>query len=90
MLESQVLQTLVDEDKRGRVMSLYTTVFLGLAPVGSLVAGSVATHLGAPQTVRIGGVGCLLGALVFARHLPTLRNMLQPIAAKIGRRQEAA
>jgi predicted MFS family arabinose efflux permease len=83
-----VLQTIVEDDKCGRVMSLYTSVFLGLAPVGSLVAGSVATYLGAPQTVRIGGVGCLLGAIVFARYLPTLRDMIQPIYAKMGLMQE--
>ena len=85
-----VLQTIVEDDKRGRVMSLYTTVFLGIAPVGSLVAGSVATYLGAPQTVRIGGVGCLLGAIVFARHLPALRDMIRPIYAKMGLIPEAA
>jgi MFS family permease len=85
-----VLQTIVEDDKRGRVMSLYTTVFLGIAPVGSLVAGSVAMSLGAPQTVRIGGVGCLLGAIVFARHLPTLRDSVRPIYAKMGLMQDAA
>jgi MFS family permease len=84
-----VLQTIVDEDKRGRVMSLYTTVFLGLAPVGSLMAGSVATYLGVPQTVRIGGVGCLLGAIVFARHLPPLQDMLQAMCTNMGLRQAA-
>jgi len=84
-----MLQTMVDNDKRGRVMSLYTTVFLGLGPVGSLVAGSVATYFGAPQTVRIGGVGCLLGAIVFAHHLPTLRDLIRPIYAPMGLRQAA-
>src|SRR5467141_1843328 len=57
-------------------MRLYTMAFMGMAPVGSLVAGSMATHLTAPQMVRIGGLCCLLGALVFARHLPALRAMV--------------
>src|SRR6266446_2449987 len=51
-------------------MRLYTMAFMGMAPVGSLVAGSMAMQLTAPQMVRIGGLCCLVGALVFARHLP--------------------
>ena len=79
-----VLQTIVAEDQRGRVMSFYTMAFLGTTPIGSLIAGSVATHLGAPQTVRMGGLGCLLGACVFARHLPALREMLRPLYTHLG------
>ena len=56
-------------------------VFLGTAPVGSLVAGAVATHLTAPHMVRIGGLCCLVGALVFARHLPALRALVRPLSA---------
>jgi MFS family permease len=84
-----LLQTMVEEDKRGRIMSLYTMAFVGMAPIGSLVAGSVAGQIGAPQTVRIGGVGCLLGAVAFACHLPTLRALVQPLAANKERLQEA-
>ena len=76
-----VLQTIVEEAKRGRILSLYSMVFMGTAPVGSLVAGTVATHLTAPHMVRIGGLCCLAGALVFARHLPTLRAMVRPLSA---------
>jgi MFS family permease len=75
------LQTIVEEEKRGRILSLYSMVFLGTAPVGSLVAGTVATHLTAPHMVRIGGLCCLAGALVFARHLPALRAMVRPRSA---------
>jgi MFS family permease len=75
------LQTIVEEEKRGRILSLYSMVFMGTAPVGSLVAGTVATHLTAPHMVRIGGLCCLAGALVFARHLPTLRAMVRPLSA---------
>jgi MFS family permease len=76
-----VLQTLVDEDKRGRIMSLYTMVFLGTTPVGSLMAGAVATRLTTPQIVRIGGLCCLVAALVFARYLSVLRALVQPTSA---------
>jgi MFS family permease len=79
-----VLQTIVDEDKRGRILSLYTMVFLGTAPVGSLVAGAVATRLTALQMVRIGGLCCLVGALVFAHYLPALRALVRPVAAHLG------
>ena len=84
-----VLQTIVDEEKRGRILSLYTMVFMGTAPVGSLVAGSMATQLTAPQMVRIGGLCCLVGALVFARYLPLLREMIRPIYANLGLIQTA-
>jgi MFS family permease len=75
------LQTIVEAEKRGRILSLYSMVFLGTAPVGSLVAGTVATHLTAPHMVRSGGLCCLAGALVFARHLPALRAMVRPRSA---------
>jgi MFS family permease len=83
-----VLQTIVEEEKRGRILSLYTMVFLGTAPVGSLVAGSLARQLTAPQMVRIGGLCCLVGALVFARHLPALRAMVRPLSATRGLLQD--
>ena len=79
-----ILQTLVDDDKRGRVMSLYTMVFMGMTPLGSLLAGSVATHLGAPPVVGCGGVCCLVGALIFARHLPALRALVWPLYVQRG------
>ncbi len=79
-----VLQTIVDEDKRGRVMSFYTMAFMGTAPFGSLLAGSLAERIGAPRTLLLGGVGCVLGALWFARSLPALRRDVRPIYVKIG------
>jgi MFS family permease len=79
-----VLQTIVDEDKRGRILSLYTMVFLGTAPVGSLLAGAVATRLTALQVVRIGGLCCLVGAMVFAHYLPALRALVRPVSAHPG------
>ncbi|HKE60779.1 MAG TPA: MFS transporter, partial [Pyrinomonadaceae bacterium] len=79
-----VLQTIVDEDKRGRVMSFYTMAFMGTAPFGSLLAGSVADRIGAPHTLLFGGIGCILGALWFAQSLPALRRDVRPIYVKIG------
>jgi MFS family permease len=79
-----VLQTIVDEDKRGRVMSFYTMAFMGTAPFGSLLAGWVADRIGAPSTLMFGGVGCVLGALWFARSLPALRREVRPIYVRIG------
>ncbi len=74
-----VLQTIVDDDKRGRVMALFAMSFLGVAPLGSLLGGSVATLIGAPLTVTISGAFCLITAAVFAVRLPRLRPFIRPI-----------
>jgi MFS family permease len=79
-----VLQTIVEEDKRGRVMSFYTMAFMGMAPFGSLLAGSLANNIGAPKTVMIGGIACILGSVLFATRLPTLRGMARPIYIEKG------
>lgn len=79
-----ILQTIVDDDKRGRVMSLYSTAFLGSLPLGSLGAGALASRIGAPLTVALGGVACLAGALVFARALPAVREQVRPVYARLG------
>ena len=79
-----ILQTIVDDDKRGRVMSLYTMAFMGMAPFGSLLAGSAANWLGAPHTLQISGILCLLTAAVFWKKLPLLREMVLPIYAQKG------
>jgi MFS family permease len=85
-----VLQTIVEEDKRGRVMSFYTMAFMGTAPFGSLLAGSVAERIGAPHTLLFGGIGCVLGALWFATTLAALRRDVTPIYVKIGILPEVA
>ncbi len=69
-----VIQTIVDDDKRGRVMSLYTTSFLGISPFGSLIMGGMASRLGAPITTLVGGLCCLFVAFLFIRRLPNLRD----------------
>jgi len=79
-----VLQTIVDEDKRGRVMSFYSMAFMGTAPFGSLLAGAVAERIGTPHTLLFGGLGCVLGAVWFATALPALRRDVRPIYVKIG------
>jgi MFS family permease len=83
-VSNTVLQTIVDEDKRGRVMSFYTMAFMGTAPFGSLLAGSAAERIGAPYTLMLGGLGCILGALWFAKTLPDLRRDVRPIYVRIG------
>jgi len=85
-----VLQTIVDEDKRGRVMSFYAMALRGMAPFGSLLAGGLASKIGAPNTLMIGGVSCILGSLIFARKLPLLREMVHPIYVRMGIVSETA
>ncbi len=79
-----LIQTVVDEDKRGRVMSLYTMAFLGLTPFGSLIAGSLATHLGVQWTLALCGLTCLLFTGVFVLLLPELRRTIRPVYIKMG------
>ena len=70
-----MLQTSVDEDKRGRIMSLYAMAFQGMTPFGGLLAGTMASHVGAPATVTAAGVCCLASSAFFANKLPLIRRM---------------
>jgi len=79
-----ILQTIVDDDKRGRVMSFYTMAFMGTAPFGSLLAGALASKVGAPNTLFIGGVACILGAILFMRKLPEIKRTIRPIYIGLG------
>lgn len=79
-----ILQTLVREDMRGRVMAFYAVSFIGMAPFGSLLAGAVAERVGAQWTTFGGGLICLLGAAVFSRHLPRLRALARPVYVERG------
>jgi MFS family permease len=79
-----ILQTITDDDKRGRVMSFYTMAIMGTAPFGSLMAGGLAKVIGAPNTIMIGGVACIIGALLFFRKLPELKDIVRPIYVKMG------
>jgi MFS family permease len=79
-----IVQTLVPEDRRGRVMSYYTMAFVGMAPFGSLLAGGLAHWLGAPRTVMITGSVVILGALWFASRLKAIRVEIRPIYQALG------
>ena len=79
-----LLQTMVDDDRRGRVMGFFTVAFVGMSPLGSLLAGALASVIGAPWTLFIGGAVCLVGAGVFARKLPQLREQVRPIYVTKG------
>ncbi len=86
---STVIQTIVDEDKRGRVMSYWTMAYMGASPFGSLLAGSLAPVIGAPGTVLLCGAGCVAGAAWFWFQLPKLRPVIRPIYQRLGIRPVA-
>jgi MFS family permease len=79
-----ILQTIVDEDKRGRVMSYYAMAFTGMAPFGSLLAGTVANRIGAPDTLLVSGICCVLGAVWFGTQLKIIRQLVRPIYIELG------
>jgi len=79
-----ILQTVVEDRWRGRVMSFYSMAFVGTAPFGSLLAGSLAHRIGAPDTVILGGVVCIVAAAVFAARLPKLRRLIRPVYRRRG------
>jgi MFS family permease len=83
-ISNTLLQTIVDEDKRGRVMSFFSAASMGTTPFGSLLAGAMAARIGAPYTLLISGVCCIAGALWFARTLPALRHEVRPIYERMG------
>ncbi len=79
-----MLQTIVDPDKRGRVMSFFVTAFIGMSPIGNFLGGTLASWIGAPASVRCAGILCAVAALLYWRHLPTLRQHIRPIYMKLG------
>jgi predicted MFS family arabinose efflux permease len=79
-----ILQTIVDDDKRGRVMAYYSMAFQGVAPFGSLIAGWATDRIGAPGTLVAGGVLCIAGAIWFAFQLPAIRKVVRPIYVQLG------
>jgi MFS family permease len=74
-----VLQIIVDNDKRGRVMSFYAMAIMGMAPFGSLLAGILASRIGAPDTLIVGGASCILGSLLFAGKIPVMRKVMRQV-----------
>jgi len=85
-----ILQTIVPDERRGRVMGYYTMAFIGMAPFGSLLAGSLANRIGAPVTVLATGAICLAGAAWFSSRLKLLRELVRPIYIKLGILPEVA
>lgn len=85
-----ILQTIVDENMRGRVMSFYAMAFAGTAPFGSLAAGFIAQRIGAPTTLVIGGIICIASAAWFLRLLPAIRESVRPIYQRLGILEEIA
>ena len=79
-----IIQTLVDEKMRGRVMSYYTMAFVGMAPFGSLLAGALAHAIGAPHTVILSGAACIVGSIWFWSRLPVMRKEMRPIYERLG------
>ena len=79
-----ILQTIVDDDKRGRVMSIFIMAFLGASPLGSLLAGALSEKIGPSHTLHICGLLCLGGAFWFYRQLPEIRQAVRPIYVRMG------
>ena len=79
-----VIQTIVEDDKRGRVMSYYTMAYMGASPFGSLLAGSLGRVIGAPGTVLLCGIGCVAGAAWFWFEIPKSRPLIRPIYQRLG------
>jgi predicted MFS family arabinose efflux permease len=79
-----VVQTIVEDDKRGRVMSYYMMAYMGASPFGSLLAGSLAPVIGAPATVLLCGIGCVAGAVWFWFQIPKLRPAIRSIYRQLG------
>jgi MFS family permease len=85
-----ILQTILEEKMRGRVMSFFTVAFVGIAPFGSFGAGAMADIIGPRDTLLIGAVCCFAGAIMFARHLSNIREKVRPIYVKMGIIKEVA
>jgi len=83
-VSNTIIQSLVPEDKRARVMSYYTMAFFGAAPFGSLLAGALAHRIGAPHTVIVTGAFCVAGSLWFTLELPKIRSIMRPIYQEMG------
>jgi MFS family permease len=81
---SMIVQTVVEDDKRGRVMGFYAAAFLGTQPLGSLAAGAIASAIGAAHTLALGGAGCVLVAALLHRRLPQLRGELRALYDALG------
>ena len=83
MAVSTMIQTIVEDRMRGRIMGIFSMAFLGMYPLGSLAGGALASAIGAPATLAIGGGICTIAALVLWRRMPALRAHLRPIYERL-------
>jgi MFS family permease len=83
-VSNTIIQSLVTEDKRARVMGYYTMAFFGAAPFGSLLAGTLAHRIGAPHTVIVTGAFCIAGSLWFTLERPKIRAIMRPVYEEMG------
>jgi MFS family permease len=81
---NMILQTIVDDSKRGRVMSLYTVAFLGISPFGGLTAGALSDLIGPRATLTLGGLGCALAVFTLLRKRPAITAQMRPVYEKLG------
>jgi hypothetical protein len=79
-----VLQTIVEDRLRARVAALYIMAFLGMSPMGALLAGTVSRSLAPPLTLALGGLCAALAAAAYARTLPAIRREIRPLYEKLG------
>jgi len=79
-----VIQTVIDDSKRGRVMSFYAMAFMGTAPFGSLIAGTLAKVIGTPMTLAMGGFSCIIGAGFYLRKMPEMQKQIKPVYKTLG------
>ncbi len=79
-----MIQTIADEDKRGRVMSFYTVALIGTTPIGNLAAGSIASGIGLPYTLLSGGIITILAGIWFELNRKSLRKHIRPIYIRKG------
>ncbi len=79
-----LLQTIADDNRRGRVMSFFTMAMMGMSPIGSFLAGAMANRIGAQLSVLICGIVCFSGTLLFTKNLPKWRREVKPVYEKIG------
>jgi len=79
-----LLQSMSPDQLRGRVIAVYSMMFMGMAPFGAFFAGAIAHRIGAPWTVAIGGLACIAGAIAFGMHLPNIRDRARELILAQG------
>ena len=79
-----LIQAMVPDQLRGRILAVYSMMFMGMAPFGALSAGAAAHHLGAPWTVALGGIACIASAILFGTHMPKIRREARELVLAQG------